>query len=97
MNAKTFLIRLITLIFSGFLTVYIFIMFVDPYQIKGLNFVNKHGGGHSDRITKPLILERMDDDFKMFIIGSSRADNFKPLMVEQISRYKTFNYSLDII
>ncbi|SVC07073.1 uncharacterized protein METZ01_LOCUS259927, partial [marine metagenome] len=53
MNAKTFLIRLITLIFSGCLTVYIFIMFVDPYQIKGLNFVNKHGGGHSDRITKP--------------------------------------------
>ena len=69
MNAKTFLIRLITLIFLGCLTVYIFIMFVDPYQIKGLNLVNKHGGGHSDRINKPVILENMGDDFKMFILS----------------------------
>ena len=94
MNAKTFLIRLITLIFLGCLTVYIFIMFVDPYQIKGLNLVNKHGGGHSDRITKPVILEKMGDDFKMFILGGSSVGNFKPLMVEQISRQKTYNYSL---
>ena len=94
MNAKTFTIRLITLFFLSCLSVYIFIMLVDPYQIKGLNFVNKHARGHSDRIVKPTILERMDDDFKMFIIGSSRSANFKPLMVEQISRYKTFNYSL---
>ena len=94
MNAKTFLIRLITLIFLGCLTVYIFIMFVDPYQINGLNLVNKHGGGSSDRISKPVILEKMGDDFKMFILGGSRAGNFKPLMVEQISRQKTYNYSL---
>jgi hypothetical protein len=94
MKAKTFTIRLITLVFLSCLSVYIFIMLVDPYQIKGLNFVNKHSGGLSDRILKPTILERMDDDFKMFIIGSSRSMNFKPLMVEQISRYKTFNYSL---
>ena len=94
MNAKTFLIRLITLIFLGCLSIYIFVMSVDPYQIKGLNLVNKHAGGHSDRIMKPLILEEMGNDFKMFIIGSSRAGNFMPSMVEKISRQKTYNYSL---
>jgi hypothetical protein len=94
MNAKKFLIRLFILFFSGYLTLHILTISIDPYQLGGINFVNKYAGGHFDRFGKPLSLDKMGDDFKMFIIGSSRSRNFKPVMVEKLSEKKTYNYSL---
>ncbi|MBT5469382.1 MAG: hypothetical protein HOK41_02150 [Nitrospina sp.] len=94
MKSKTFLIRLFILIFLGYVTVHVLTVSIDPYQIRGFNPVNKYAGGLIDRFSKPLSLEKNGGDFKIFIIGSSRVRNFNPLMVEKISKKKTFNYSL---
>ncbi len=93
MNEKVFLTKLFWVVLAIFILFYSLIALVDPYQQFGFNQFNRDSMP-VQRIEKAQFLEKNNNEYEFFIIGSSVASNFEPEIIEKLTGYKTFNFSL---
>ena len=76
-----------------FVLFYSLIALVDPYQQFGFNQFNRDSMP-AERIEKAQLLEKNNNEYEFFIIGSSVANNFEPAIIEKLTGYKTFNFRI---
>lgn len=93
MKEKAFIIKLFCFVFCSFIGIYVFNMYIDPYKIFGPNKINEHMIP-DPRLLKYEELENSKNSFEFFILGSSRAWNFDPPVIEKIIKLKAFNYAI---
>ncbi len=77
------------------ITIYLFIISVDPYDKYNINFWNLETKAvKSIRKNRFYTLENAKERYNMFILGSSRVNRFDPQIAQKYFGYKTFNYGV---
>lgn len=71
------------------LSIYAFILSVDPYDKFHYNFWNLQRGNKVKQINQTK------ENYKIFLLGSSRVERFDPEYIERITGKKTFNYGIN--
>ena len=76
-----------------FVLLYSFILSVDPYDKFGFNVWKlKTKAVSSARDTKFYHINHSDNQYDLFILGSSRAQRINPERINKLYGQKTYNY-----
>jgi len=91
-----YLIQLFIFIILVFISFYIFILSVDPYDKYNFNYWElKTKAVNSYRDNKFNQIDNSQIKYDLFIIGSSRVQGFNPSLIELETGLKTFNYGVN--
>lgn len=92
----SYIIRLFITTLILVISVYSFIISVDPYEKFGINAWGlKHKAVNSGREDKFIQIDRGQKKYDLFLLGSSRVQAFDPDYIEAKTTLKTYNYGVN--